>query len=152
MRLLKITELECPSCGAPIRPDESGEIAVCPFCGNTCAISDTDTASRQNAEDLGYYYEKGRQRARAEMQQTPAYTAPTLPKRRHTWLWVLGWIFLFPVPATILLVRSKTLPPVLKGVLIAAVWLLFIWLGNNKDPKPAAPATPPAVEETQEAL
>ena len=30
-----------------------------------------------------------------------------MPKKRKTWLWVLGWICIFPVPLTILMLRKK---------------------------------------------
>ena len=35
-------------------------------------------------------------------------------KKRHTWLWVLGWICIFPLPLTILLVRKRNLNAVIK--------------------------------------
>lgn len=48
---------------------------------------------------------------------------------RKTWLWVLGWLFIFPLPATILLLRKKDMKPVIKYALIAAVWALFLLIG-----------------------
>ena len=43
-----------------------------------------------------------------------------------TWLWVLGWIFIFPLPLTILLLRKKDMKPGLKYGIIAAAWLLYL--------------------------
>lgn len=48
---------------------------------------------------------------------------------RKTWLWVLGWIFIFPVPLTILLLRKKDMKPAVKYGIIAAAWLLFLVIG-----------------------
>lgn len=48
---------------------------------------------------------------------------------RKTWLWVLGWIFIFPVPLTILLLRKKDMKPAVKYSIIAAAWLLFLVIG-----------------------
>ena len=52
-------------------------------------------------------------------------------KRRKTWLWVLGWVFIFPIPASILIIRSRIKKPA-KAVLVSLLWLLFImqfWIG-----------------------
>lgn len=47
------------------------------------------------------------------------------PKNR-LWLWILGWIFIFPLPLTILLNRNKTMNQVLKWVIIVFAWLLYL--------------------------
>ncbi len=44
-------------------------------------------------------------------------------KRRRTWLWVLGWCFLFPVPVILLLKRSQMKTIAKVGIIIAA------WIG-----------------------
>ena len=48
-------------------------------------------------------------------------------------LWVLGWIFIFPVPLTILILRSKTLKPVLKVLIIALAWIVYIAIAESAD-------------------
>ena len=60
----------------------------------------------------------------------PAAPAYGQPKKKNTWLWVLGWIFIFPVPATIIAYRSKTLSKTAKGLIIAGVWLAYISIGK----------------------
>lgn len=45
---------------------------------------------------------------------------------RKTWLWVLGWIFVFPVPLTILMVKNQKLKKWLKIAIIAAAWLIYL--------------------------
>lgn len=50
-------------------------------------------------------------------------------KKRKTFLWVLGWIFIFPLPLTIILVKKKNIKPILKFALIAIAWLLFLAIG-----------------------
>ena len=49
--------------------------------------------------------------------------------KKNTWPWVLGWIFIFPVPLTILLLRNKEMKPALKYGLIIAAWLLYFAIG-----------------------
>lgn len=50
----------------------------------------------------------------------------SLKPRRRTWLWVLGWIFIFPVPMTILLLHNKSINVVIKYGLIAIAWFIYI--------------------------
>ena len=47
------------------------------------------------------------------------------PKRKTAW-WVLGWIFIFPIPLMILLLKNKSMRPVFKVLIIAVAWLLYI--------------------------
>ena len=49
--------------------------------------------------------------------------------KRKTWAWVLGWLFIFPIPLTILLFRKKNMAPVLKYGIIAAAWIIYLLIG-----------------------
>ncbi len=65
----------------------------------------------------------------------PDGTDKTKISGKKTWLWVLGWIFIFPVPLTILLLRKKDMKPAIKYSIIAVAWLLFFvigFLGNSE--------------------
>lgn len=42
------------------------------------------------------------------------------------WLWILGWLFIFPLPLTILLLRSRKLKRGIVYGIIAAAWLFFL--------------------------
>ena len=66
------------------------------------------------------------QQTYAQPRQT--YT-PVQSKKRHTFWWIMGWIFIFPIPATILIVRSKKMHWILKIVLVLAVWGLYLAIG-----------------------
>lgn len=46
--------------------------------------------------------------------------------KKNTWLWVLGWIFIFPIPLTILLLRKKDMKPAIKYSIIAVAWILYL--------------------------
>lgn len=46
-------------------------------------------------------------------------------------LWLVGWIIFFPVPATILLVRSKKVPLIFKLILLFIIWILGFALVNS---------------------
>ena len=124
---MKQISMVCPRCGAPLNTDASASQVVCEYCGATSfLVSETKQAEYTNSEQAGYEFEKGRLRAQAEQaQQVRDAYEPAEPKKRHTFWWVMGWIFFFPVPATILIVRSKKLPRLLKAFLLLAVWVLF---------------------------
>ena len=77
-----------------------------------------------------------------------------MPKKRKTWLWVLGWIFIFPLPLTILMLRKKEMNPVLKYGVVAAAWLVYLLIafaggGSSSDEK-ATDKTEVVVEQTTE--
>ena len=74
--------------------------------------------------------------------------------KKHTWLWVLGWICIFPVPLTILMLRKKNMKPAVKYGIIAAAWLLFFVIGMSGNGKTDVPSQTESVgiAETMDAL
>lgn len=137
---MKLVAFTCPGCGAQLSVDLDKKLATCQFCGATFSIDDEAQHIRyDNAEQAGYEFEKGRLRAQAEFAQSQRqgqYRAPeTLPyqheqpkRKRRTWLWILGWLFIFPVPLTILVMRNKRLNEKLRMGIVIATWIIFIIL------------------------
>ena len=126
--------LYCPKCGV-----KAGTRAkVCPNCGekyfsNACPNCGY-TSNRGNTKTVNV------QPQRVDKESTePAYTAQnnTPAPNRKTWLWVIGWIFCFPIPLTVLIVKNKKMSNVVKGVLIALLWLAIIVIGNAEDSQSA---------------
>lgn len=153
---MKLIDTTCPHCGSALKVDAENKNAVCEYCGANLLIDDEVQRVEHkhefdNAEDAGYSFEKGRQRAMAEAktggtQPQTVYYAPVEPKKkRKTFLWVLGWICIFPIPLTILLVRKKNMKPLWKGVLIAAAWATYIiiMIAANNSEKAETPADAP---------
>ena len=71
-------------------------------------------------------------------------------KKRKTWLWVLGWIFCFPIPLTILMLRNKKLSNALRFGVIVFAWLLVLSIalfGGKSPKKEEAPADEPTKQE-----
>ncbi len=50
-------------------------------------------------------------------------------KKSRTWLWVLGWIFIFPIPLTILMLRNEKLDKKIRYGIIAAAWIVYLVIG-----------------------
>ncbi len=144
---MKLIELLCPRCGAMLKVDTSSKQAYCEHCSTIFLIDDEVKRIRvDDAEEVGYKFEKGRQRAQSEKgrstyseysqkdsaarsdyrsdaysdykhQADPepsSYEPPAPPKpeekKKPAWhivFWILGWIFIFPIPLIFLISRGK---------------------------------------------
>lgn len=127
----------CPSCGAR---DFSGKCpncgkifkgTYCPDCGvrasqkpRTCPKCGNEYFSKACPE-CGYI-PLGREDA-----ERPVFPEYNTAKKRKTWLWVLGWIFIFPVPLTIIVARSNKLNKFLKIAIILTVWTAYILVAKS---------------------
>lgn len=130
---MKLIETKCPNCGASLKYDADKKSASCQFCGSSLIVDDeTHLLKLDNGEAFGYQFEKGRQRAQAELSNNNPPSAPNAPspapKKRKTWLWVLGWIFIFPVPLTIILLKKPNMNKKVKYGIIAAAWIVYALL------------------------
>ena len=131
---MKLVSFSCPSCGAHLDVEERR--ATCPYCGMSFALEDEVQAVRmEGAAQAGYEFEMGRIRAQQEVaSQTARSQTHEAPehKKAPLWLWVLGWICIFPLPITILLRRKLDLSAKFKYALIALAWVLYLgFLGSG---------------------
>jgi len=152
MRLVAMT---CPTCGAHINAPAGQAGTYCQFCGTQVYVDDEVQRVEQhirydNAEDAGYLFEKGRQRAQFEAGRLPVdapygqqasneqtgrqqtYHTSGQAKKLSTGqkvLWGLGWICIFPIPLTILLLRNKRMPAKTRHALVAAIWGGILLIG-----------------------
>ena len=128
---MKLIDTTCPKCGANLRIDADRKSAFCEYCGAQILIDDeVQHLQIDNAESAGYAFEKGRQRAQNEAQVMSAYTYLPAPKKKSkiVW-WVLGWIFIFPIPLTIIIARNKKLKTGVKVAIIIAAWGVYLLIG-----------------------
>lgn len=163
---MKLVDTICPHCGSALKIDSSKNNTTCEYCGATLLLDDgVRHIQYDNAEEAGYQFEKGRQRAQDEARQSfpgvnPQSSYQRKPKKkRKTWLWVLGWIFIFPLPLTILLLRKKDMKPILKYSIIAVAWIVYLLIGlsgesessnkNSTEPAPTATTVESAQTETK---
>lgn len=146
---MKLVSMVCPQCGGTLQLPVGTKQTQCPFC-NTSVMLDDEVQHIQfdNTKQAGYDFEKGRIEAQQEhaVQQAQYNQAAIRAqqeaerKRKNLKWWVLGWIFIFPVPLTILIVKSKKLKPAIKAVLIAALYVVliaFCIFANNDQKKDA---------------
>ncbi len=140
---MKLLSLKCPHCGADVELSENAAQVRCQYCGAVMIADDEVSRVRfDNANSAGYEFEMGRIRARREAEGTlpqaaaqPAYPAQTAdPKparKRRTFWWVMGWIFIFPIPVTVLCVRSKKIRLPFKILIILAAWAPYLYVAAN---------------------
>ena len=120
---MKFIPSTCPHCGANMRLNQTEQKAVCEYCGTVLFLDDNTTRIEYvNAEQAGYNF--------APIAQQVIYQpVQQKPKKRHTFWWVMGWIFIFPIPATILIIRSKKMNWIVKAILLIVVWGLYLAIG-----------------------
>lgn len=140
---MKLMDMSCPHCGAQLRVNSELRHVQCEYCDSILLIDNEQSRTQyDNSEEAGYRFELGRQRAQAEMYRQfeenreddlfETEPVPAAPQpRRRTWLWVLGWIFIFPVPLTILLIRKEDMKPLVKYAIIAAAWIVYFAIARS---------------------
>lgn len=110
----------CPKCGVRVGQEKK----ICPRCGKMYYS--------HACPDCGYV---------PSAQQSDYLHTPYMPpqpiqtvqkKKSRTWLWVLGWICMYPVPLTILMVRNKKMPRWARILIIALAWLVYLAIGLSE--------------------
>ncbi|WP_029319231.1 YARHG domain-containing protein [Butyrivibrio sp. AE3004] len=128
---MKLIDLTCPHCGSLLRIDADRERAFCEHCGAQVIIDhEVQHIKYDGAEQAGYEFEKGRQRAQAEAQyEQPVYTVEEeSPKEKPFlpfWIDVFLWIVLFPIMSSIHILKSKKYNTLLKPILILIMWIFY---------------------------
>ena len=147
---MRIVDTTCTKCGANLHIDADRKTAFCEYCGAQLLIDDeVQHLQIDNAESAGYAFEKGRQRAQNEAQAQRHYSAQPQPapkKNKMIVWWVLGWIFIFSIPLTIIIARNQKLKIGAKIGIIAAGWIVYLLIGigsgaaNNNKEKSVTPS------------
>ena len=152
--------IRCPNCGAMIEPNSN----KCSYCNSPITLQmqqeQVDIQKNQeylnkqkcpkcNSTNIEFKRENQgeirNKKGKQIIHKTIGYcrdcgytwtpTNQQTTKKDNTIWWILGWIFFFPIPLTILLYRNKTMSPKLKYCIIGGLWLFVIIIGltNNKN-------------------
>ncbi len=142
--------MKCPNCGAETNA------AVCEYCG-TQINNPKGCCKRCGSPNLSFRREnqgeiKGKKSNRIVHRTVGVckdcgytwFEDEIKSSKRKTWLWVLGWIFIFPIPLTILMVKNKKLKSWAKILIIAGAWALYLVIAfagslSNNSTKEAPP-------------
>lgn len=133
--------MKCKYCGGEIDNNTN----VCQFCGSSISLEERKEQEQLNKQgcpkcgssNISFMREKTGT-AKGKKGTTNLYKTTGIcndcghtwttdaTKKSKIWLWVLGWIFIFPLPLTILLLRKKNMKPALKYGIIAGAWVVFL--------------------------
>ena len=145
--------MKCPNCGAEI----TGNNKTCECCGSQLSyemIKEQEQINKQGCPKCGstnitFSREKQgevkKKKKNTVVRKTVGlckdcgYTWSPEEKsssgKSNKWLWILGWIFIFPVPLTIILFRNKDMKNGLKYGLIAAAWVIYFIIAAGASDK-----------------
>ena len=115
----------CPRCGAQMKIEENAVEAVCERCKTVLRLEEADSAPEQGA--VPESIESARESLPEE--ERPAQAEPTPEKKSHLLWWVMGWFFIFPLPATILIARRPGMKKSWKALWIVLLWGLYLAIG-----------------------
>lgn len=113
---MKLVEMKCKNCGAVLKVNPDDKDVTCSFCNTSFKIDDEVQHHKfDDAEQTGYEFEKGKIRAREEAKQEKIREQNAIlqaqyeeeKRRKNLKWWIIGWIFFFPIPLTILIWKSK---------------------------------------------
>jgi len=135
--------MKCPNCGAEVAGN------FCEYCGSQLQ-GQRPKCSKCGSTNITFKREnQGEIRGKSSKQVIHrtvglckdcgntwyvSETAPSItPHKRKTWLWVLGWLFIFPLPLTVLIMRKKDMNAILKILAIAASWIIYLSIGMARE-------------------
>lgn len=135
--------MKCPNCGA-----EVNNTKFCEFCGSQITQDmqkEQEQINKQGCPKCGSSNITFKRENQGEVRDKSSKTVihktvgvckdcgytwfangENEPKKRKTWLWVLGWIFIFPLPLTLILVKKKEMNNILKYAIIAVAWIVYL--------------------------
>ena len=136
--------MKCQNCGAEI----DSRATTCSYCGSSISYEmrrEQEQVNKQGCPKCGssnisfsrekqgdYIGKKGTTVVRStvgvckDCGHTWYVAGSSTPKKAPLWLWILGWIFIFPIPLTIIMLRKKDMNPKLKYGIIAAAWIIYL--------------------------
>ena len=141
--------MQCPNCGAEI-----GDNRFCEYCGTQITAEmqkEQEQLKKQGCPKCGssnvQFNRENQGEVRGKNSKTIIHRTVGVCKDcghtwyvgdsrkstggSKTWLWVLGWLFIFPVPLTILMLRKKDMKPAIRYGIIAAGWIVYLIIGLN---------------------
>lgn len=141
---MKLVEMKCKNCGANLKVKADSKEVDCQFCHTSFKIDDEVLHHKiDDAEQTGYEFEKGKIRAQEEAKQKKIDTQNRLlemqyekeKKNKNLKWWIIGWIFCFPIPLTILIWKSdwNKKKKIIVTILLWLVILIIGWSVPNDD-------------------
>lgn len=144
---------------------QNTNVGSCPVCGNHKISFSRErfgtvskSFSQKNLIGIGRTRQSSSQSAfrTVGLCQTCGYTwecntdVEKTTSRKNLWLWVLGWLFIFPIPLSILIIRKKHIKPVIKLGIIVIAWIVFFALAEINSNVDSSEANISSIENVQQ--
>ena len=110
----------------------------CPYCGamnqdNICEFCDSELSKEQTTIPISNHFYGYTMEQSSNTKSFNSTIDKVNKKETPLWVWILGWICIFPLPLTILFLRKKDRTPALKYSMIVFVWILYFLIGFSSD-------------------
>lgn len=125
------SSLKCSQCNGDMTFDNNRKVFVCKYCGNVETIDESDDVQIQRLKSQAYRdVETTRQQTELKKEQMyydqiNKMVEDEQRKKNMIW-WVLGWIFFFPAPLTILIWKNQNMDTKTKGIMIGILWAVLL--------------------------
>ena len=133
---MKLLNMTCPNCGSKLSINKDTGECKCESCGGVFMLDDESTTQHikyENAEEAGYQFEKGRQKAQKEnaRNNTTYYTARTTTKAKKKsnvpiWAWILLWMCFWPFLAIYFIYKSNLPEKWKAGLILGIAGIMFV--------------------------
>ena len=121
----------CPHCGAVLRLERGQKEVKCEYCDSVMLFNDAKKEYVSLTPEQAKKYEEDAKKPEPEVGPEPASEAEQPKKKRRIWLWVLGWIFIWPLPLTKILLKKEDMNPTLRLVIIVFAWCIYLGIGRS---------------------
>lgn len=144
---MNLVQLKCPNCGINLQAPDNYESIRCAHCSANFSLSDGIRNHQMNSQmknpnmqnmnsfqqnnsnpQAPYNYQESNNPNDQPVQQYHYQGEEQKEKNKLSWLWIIGWIFIFPAPLTILILSSRRLRIVQKLILIYIAWFFYYML------------------------
>ncbi|MBR6025410.1 MAG: hypothetical protein IK069_01485 [Firmicutes bacterium] len=120
----------CPHCGAILRLERGQSQVKCEYCDSVMVFNDVKKEYVTLTPEQAQKYKDDEPKAVAEVK--PQESASEPPKKKsHLILWILGWIFIWPLPLTKILLKKEDMNATLRWIIIVFAWVIYLGLGRG---------------------
>ncbi len=124
---MDIIPVRCSQCGALMESKQGAMLLQCPYCKSTSLVVENDPVVIERIRQ-DTYKEVEKMKLDHETEMVKLHAEQESKKKHLVW-WVLGWIFFFPAPLTILIVKNEKLDFKKKAIILAVIWGVILIVG-----------------------
>ena len=141
---MKLVEIKCKNCGNKLKIKPNQIDIDCEYCHAQYKFDDgVQHIKYDDMEQAGYEFEKGKIKARTEAKEQKEFEEQIKlekikkeeQKKKNLKWWIIGWIFMFPIPLTILIWKTNWNKNK-KIICTVLLWIIILILGYTTPNEP----------------